>query len=120
MRTVSVRRASPDQPYDFDGNIVDGIESLRQRVRQAILFRLGTWFANVQRGVPYDELIGHQTTSGLAASTITEAIIEEGDDEVKTVDDVVSSLDHNTREFSYSAHVITVYGDMPVTESIAI
>ena len=46
MRTVSVSPTGPTEgaPEDLDGKIVDGVESLRQRVVQAFKFRLGEWF----------------------------------------------------------------------------
>ena len=35
MRTVSVEPPAPGEPPDLDGRVVEGIESLAQRIKQA-------------------------------------------------------------------------------------
>ena len=99
-------------PDDLDGTIVAGIESLRQRVQQAILFRIRTWFLNLNRGVDYSLIQGHQTTASIAASTITAAIREEGGAEITAISNIEFSLDHDTRVYRYSCECATIYGVM--------
>ena len=118
MRTLSVTSISANEPDDFDGVVVDGIDSLAQRITQAIRFRAATWFLDRRRGVPYRRLLGHQTTTALAASTITSAIREEGGVEVTGIHDVEIQYDSANREFRYYARVSTTYGDMSVAENI--
>ena len=117
MKTLSVTPINPEGPDDLNNILADGIVSLSQRVGQAIKFRFGTWFVNTQRGVPYDRIMGHQTTLGLATATITATIREEGGAEVLDVLNVVSSLDPDTRYYSYSAQVTTIYGMMEIRET---
>ena len=105
------------QPPDLDGTIVTGFESLRQRIVQAIRFRLGEWFLRTNRGLPYTDLIGHRTTAGLAAATLTQAIRDEGGAEVEAVTDVRWSLTH-PRRFRYQATVDTIYGPTAVDETL--
>lgn len=119
MRTISVGPPAPGEPDDLDGRVVEGIHALEQRVAQAIRFRAGEWFLARNRGLDYDRLFGHHVNRGLVATAITETIRQEGGDEVVAVDDVEFSLDGRTREFRYSATVRTIYGDMPVAESVS-
>ena len=111
MRTLSATQPAPNQPDDLDFRIVDGLESLRQRVVQAIRFRFGTWFLDNRRGLQYDRIMGHTTTLELATSTITETIRAEGGNEITNIIDVTATLDAETREMSYRAVVQTIYGD---------
>ena len=110
MRTVSVEPPAPGDPPDLDGRVVEGIESLAQRLRQAILWRVGEWFLARQRGLDYGLLIGHQVNPAITASAITEAIRIEGADEVTDVVNVVFTLDVPARALAYSAAVHNVYG----------
>ena len=43
MRTLSATRQTEDSPTDLDNQVVDGIESLRQRIDQRLKFMLGEW-----------------------------------------------------------------------------
>ena len=89
MRTLSV--TDTDAERDIDGLIIEGLESLRQRVVQAILFQFGDWFADTRRGLPYRRIIGHETTQALAARAITQAIVDEGQEEVTGVSSWIST-----------------------------
>ena len=114
MRTISVSPTALGD--DLDGSVVDGLESLRQRIKQALLFRLGSWFLDTRRGLP--EVTGTRMTAALAASVITGYIRDEGGDEVTNVTNVDAQLNAATRSLSYSARVHTVYGDLDVTETV--
>ena len=116
MRTLSVSRATGTS--DLDGRVVDGLDSLRQRVEQALQLRLGEWVINRQRGVPRDLLVGQATTLDIAGATIVSAIREEGGAEVTAVRDVTATLDHATRIMRFSATVDSIYGPMPITEDL--
>ena len=119
MRTISATDStSPDGAtiIDLDGRVVDGLESLRQRIAQRLRFPRGTWFLDGNAGT--DSVLGHQITAPLAGTVMTGAIREEGGDEVVAVEDVRVDLDHDTRELSYSARVVSVYGPFQVFATV--
>ena len=116
-RTVSVAPPSPDRPDDLAGGIVDGIEALRQRIVQAIRWRLGTWYLASRSGLDYDRLIGHRLSPDLVAATLNGVIRTEGGDEVLGVT-ATYDLDRPSRVFTYAADVQTIYGPMAVEESL--
>ena len=118
MRTLGVSRANENAPFDLDNTVLDGLEALRQRIVQAIKWRIRTWFLLRTRGVDYQLLIGHQTTAALAASTISSVIREEGGAEVTGLRDVQFSLNHETRVFRYSVNVDSIYGTMRLNEDL--
>ena len=117
-RTVSVTPPSLALTDDIDGGVVDGVESLRQRIVQALRFRIRTWYLDRQAGLDYNLLIGHRVTPALAASTLSSAIREEGGDEIVNLNNVQFSLDRENRVYRYSVNIITVYGDMRISETI--
>ena len=117
-RTISATALDPNRPDDLDGQIVDGIEALRQRIVRAIRFRFGTWFLARQRGLDYDRIIGHQITDELAAGALNGVIREEGGDEVTGLSDLRFSLARTERVFSYHVVVGTIYGPMTLSETI--
>lgn len=93
---------------DITGAVVDGIEALRQRVAQRLRFRRGTWVFDPGAGTP--AVVGHEITAPIAQRVITDTIRDEGGDEITDITDVEVSLDPETRVFSYSATVVTIYG----------
>ena len=118
MRTISAAPPTEEDQPDIDGQIVDGIESLRQRIVQAIQFRAGSWYLRRTAGVQYELLLGHRTTPALAAATISETIREEGGNEVTALRRVTFGHDSATRTFRYSAEVDTIYGLMTINEAV--
>ena len=54
-------------------------------------------------------------TPALAASALTDAILDEGGDEITAVTEVKATLDHDTRVLTYAATIQTIYGTMDVT-----
>ena len=105
------------QVDDLNNQIIDGIESVRQRVVQRLRFRARSWFINLQKGVPYTpQVFGHQTTLPIATATITAAIKEVPD--VTDVLDVDSTLDPDTRRMTYSATVHTIFGNFSMSEEV--
>ena len=96
---------------DLNGEVADDLESLRQRVVQAIKHTLGEWFLNTNTGIRRELLQGHQTTLDIAAATITAAIRNEGGAEITAISTPVVQLDHATRKMTYKAEISTVYQD---------
>ena len=117
-RTLSVTLDETTGFPDLDGTVVDGLESLKQRVVQAIKFVFGTWFLNSERGLRYDLVRGHQTTLEIAAQTISDAIREEGGSEILNIETPVVTLDRSTRRMRYHAQVQTIYGAMPLSAEV--
>lgn len=118
MRTIAVAPPGVDLPDDLDGTVVDGVESLRQRIVQAIKFRVREWFVDIRRGVDYAMIFGHATTLDLAAATITATIRKEGGDEITSIDVTFTGLDPETRRMTYQATLHTIYGDMELSEAL--
>ena len=104
-----------DLQLDATGNllIVTGLEGLRQRVLERLLFWVGEWFLNAPDGVDYrEEIFQRPISSGLAAAEISEQIRSvEGVDNVSRV---TASIDPDTRRFHYSATVHSSFGDTEV------
>ena len=117
-RTVSVTPPSLALTDDIDGGVVDGVESLRQRIVQALRFRISTWYLDRQAGLDYNLLIGHRISPALAASTLSSAIREEGGDEIVSLNNVQFLLDRENRVYRYSVQIDTIYGNMTVDEAI--
>ena len=121
-RSVSLSPRDPTRPNsttdDLDDRIVDGIESLRQRIVTAIRFRLREWFLARNQGLDYNLLIGHRISPGLAASVLNALIRREGGSEVTGLTDIQFSLDRPNRIFNYSVRVQTIYGDMNLSQSL--
>ena len=118
MRTISVS-PSGEGVHDLDGNVVDGLESLRQRVRQAILFRVRSWFLNQSRGVDYSLISGHTTNTQLAAAEFERAILTAGLEEVIRVHDVRFAIDRQSRAYTYFAMIDSIYGRISVQQVIS-
>lgn len=120
MRTLGTKPVDPDRPdgpHDLDNTVLDGIESVRQRVHQRVRFWSGTWFLDTNAGVPYlRDVLGHQISLPLATSAITRAI--RGVPDVTGVSDVESRIEAAERRLYYSATVQTVFGDMPVESTL--
>ena len=119
MRTLSVKPVFPDKPnglQDLDGLVVDGIESLRQRVAQRLRFPLGTWHLDTRRGTP--SVLGHGFPPALVASTINATIRDEGREEITEITDERVELDQETRVLTYVSTVQSIYGPMDVVTPV--
>ena len=101
---------------DLDGSIADGLDSLRQRIKQRLLFAEGEWSLNPEDGTP--SLLGFRGAARVAAAVITDAIIDEGGDEVIDVTDVTIRQDGETRTLNYSADVLTVFGPASIVGQV--
>ena len=112
MRTLGVGTDN-----DLDNTIVDGIESVRQRITQRVRFWRGTWFLDEADGVPYlREVLDRPTEIGVAGTVIAEQI--RGVSDVTSVSQVSTEFDPDTRRLTFRGHVETVYGELDVTEEV--
>ena len=107
MRTWTAVNTDPTLPDDIGTVVVDGIESLRQRIVQRLRFTVGEWWYDNRRGT--DRIVGTQTPAQVAAGVLTDAIRDEGGSEVTDVRNVEAVLERRT--LTYSAVVITIYDD---------
>ena len=115
MRTLSASPIAPDRPAlgdDLDNRVVDGIESLRQRIGQRLRFRVGEWQLDRRQGT--ESVLGFEYTPELAAAVLSGAIRDEGAEEVTGISNVQFNLDAD-RRLSYYAIVNTIYGVMTLT-----
>ena len=118
-RTVSVEQIGPEgNVRDLDGGIAEGLEALRQRVEQALRFRVRTWFLNRSQGLDYDMLIGHNLRAETIALAITDVVRREAGDEIPDLAEPEFSLDGRTRVFRYSLTTPTIYGPMTIEQEI--
>ena len=105
MRTLSF-------PLELDGNgellVVDELTALRQKVDQRLSLFKGTWIIDINAGVPYlQDILKKPVDPGLAASILGNEILKE--DEVTSLGEVTTDLDPETRLFTYTAHVYSIY-----------
>ena len=112
MRTISVTVDAAGIP-DLDGQVVDDLESLRQRIVQRLQFGRGTWALDATRGTV--SVLGHDLTIALAQAVLVDAIREEGSFEVIGVPESAAQLDRETRVLRFSARVQTIYGPMDMS-----
>lgn len=106
-------------PPDIDGRIVDGNESLAQRIRCAFRFHLGEYFLDNGLGLDYKLIFDHQITIAQVAQIMLDTIRNEGGNEITDITDVEYSFDKATREFSFSCNVETIYGNIEINEGLS-
>ena len=84
--------------------VVDGLESVRQRVAQRVRHYLGEWFLDTASGVPYHrDVLRRPASVGIAVAAVTHAIRSvEG---VVDVLDAQGEIDSALRMLKYSATV---------------
>ena len=110
MRTLGI-----GSDGDLDFSIVDGAESVRQRVVQHLRYWLATWYLNRLGGIPYlPDVVGSLSTPEIAKRIITDAILSVTD--VTGVSNVQVLYERDIRELSYSAEVATIYGDVMIED----
>ena len=96
---------------DIDFTVVDGLEAVRQRVEQALLFHKSEWFLDTRRGVPYlADVLGYPVDVTLAQQVIAAFILR--DEEVTSVDVSEVRFEPTTRTVFFKATVQTQFGEM--------
>ena len=96
---------------DAQGKIVvlEGLEALRLKINERLSLFKGTWIIDIDAGVPYlTDILTKPIDPGLAASILNNEILKE--DEVTSISEVETTLDPETRIFTYTATVNTIYG----------
>lgn len=114
MRTWYFEDGEP--VLDALGNIkiIEGLESLSENLDQRLKLFKGKYFMNTAEGVPYfEEIIKKPVDPDLSASVLNAEILKES--EVTNIRDVVAGLDRETREFSYSSVIESIFGTAEVS-----
>ena len=93
---------------DIDFKVADGLESVRQRVHQRLLFQRGEYYIDIRKGLPYvTDILRHHFDHSLAERVIIDNILEvEGVTEVKEPSLV---FDRVLRKLTFSATIETIY-----------
>ena len=97
---------------DITNEIVDGLDSARQRIEQHMLYWLRTWFLNARGGVPYETILKHNISDEVFRRIITDAILEVED--ADSVEDVIITRNRQERSISFQARVITPFGEVRI------
>ena len=114
VRTLTV--VNDDLSLDENGNlsVSTGLEGLRQKVIQKFRLFRGEWFLDTNAGLPYEqEILVRQVDVGLVSTMFNNTLLSEP--EITNVTEFTSNLDPNTRLFTYTARVQTIFGEMEVT-----
>jgi len=100
-------------PLAIDGNgeliVINGLAALIQKINQRLSLFKGSWFLDINAGVPYlQDIIKKPIDPGLVASILNAEILKEP--EVLSLGEVEIDLDADTRIFNYKAIPNTIYG----------
>lgn len=114
MRTWFFKDGEPE--LDSLGNIkiIEGLDSLSENIDQRLQLFLGKYFMDTTKGVPYfEEILKKPVDPDLAASVLNSEILKEP--EVTNIKNVTAGLDRDTRKFSYSVIIESVFGETEVS-----
>ena len=102
-----------DFPIELDANgeivVLEDLEALRLKVNERLSLFRGTWLLDINAGVPYlQDIMKKPVDPGLAASILNNEILKE--EEVTSIGEIETDLDPDTRVFTYTATINTIYG----------
>ena len=103
--------------YDLDFTLATGLDSVRQRVIQAIRLAQGDWFLVPQRGVPYiPDILGSPGEDDLISRLIETAIRSVPD--VTDIRDIALSFNARTRRYRFSAVIVATSGTTTLEDTL--
>lgn len=110
------RKLSPTGDYTWGSNqnnfFVNEPAGVGQLVKTRLLLFSGEWYLDTDEGTPYFEGILGKHSQQMADTTIQDRILStEG---VSDISDFQSSLDPQTRAYSVTATIDTIYGPSQV------
>ena len=108
MRTLS----APDGDLTTDLQLIDGVESIRQRIEQRLRFFRGEWFLDGEAGTPYYQtILASGAPDSLVEATLVHAAREvEGVQTVRTIEIERSAA----RTLAVRMLIATTAGDVEV------
>lgn len=92
--------------------LINSPEAVAQAIKTRLLLLKGEWFTDIQDGIPQDQILGKYTDS-------KDILIKQRILETQGVSDIVSYLsvtNPNTREYTFTATVNTIYGQAQLSE----
>jgi len=99
-------------------NYVEGQDAMLQIIKSRLSLMKGEWWENTDEGIPlWQRILG---TSGVNKSVV-DSIIQQrilDTEYVKSIDSLISSIDPNTRQYSFTATVTTEFGQVQVTNQV--
>lgn len=63
-----------DTGRDMTFKVIEGKESVRQRVIQAIRMHLGEWFLTAQRGIPYNSILRSRIPTNIVGKIVPDRV----------------------------------------------
>ena len=101
---------APDGDLAADFALIDGVESVTQRVQQRLRLFAGEWYLDTAAGIPWlpDLLRGPEYIPVIARIVSIAAAEVDG---VATVDDTTVDFDRNTRQLSLAVTITTDAGE---------
>ncbi len=94
--------------------LVDTPEAVAQAIKTRLTLLKGEWFADTSDGLPQDQILGKYTSS-------KDILIRQRILETQGVSEIVnfsSVTNENTREYTFTATVNTIYGQATVNQTL--
>lgn len=105
MRTLPVRNGD----WDFGSGLLEDLASVRERVRERLLFLAGEWYSDSRLGTPYEsQVLGRSYNPSITRQALDAAVISV--DGVTGISDVSMEVDAG-RVLRYRARIGTPYGN---------
>lgn len=115
------RKLSPSGDYVFGSGqndmLINTPETVAQAVKTRLRLWLGEWFANTSDGTPWFEQVLGKYTAGVRAAVLRRRILSTPG--VSQVNAFYSSYDGETRQLSVTVELVTIYGNVAVTEQLS-
>lgn len=106
------RKISADGDYVFGAGVLDYLKDVPEAVSQACVSRLrlleGEWFLDVSAGTPWQTQILGMHTAGTRDMTVYGTVLQTAG--VTRIANFASVVNPNTREYSVSMVIDTIYG----------
>lgn len=113
---MSTRRLI-NNDYSFgnsQADIITGLAECLQKCKTTLMQLRGEWFLDSRNGVPWGDVLGHQTDTQLLTETIKKTLL--GIDGITSVTAI--SVDVDERQALVIASINTIYGQSNFTQSL--
>lgn len=107
---------------DYLVDVVESPDAVAQAIKTRLLLFLGEWWANIKDGLPlWQQVLGRRIRKEAVDQLLIRRIrnwkMPDGRTPVTSVISVSSTLNSETREYSFACTVNTVYGKLIVTNA---